>query len=134
MIKSKVVILMLAMVVVGCATYSEMRKMDKFKETSTAYGRAISWSEFDVASTFMKTKENEKYLQNLEQLKAFKVASYDLMKVVPSSDKSKVVQYAEISYFKIQTLVLKKLNDRQVWSYDDAEKRWLLESGLPEFK
>jgi len=132
--KSKFIILFSVLLLVGCATYSEMRQMDKFEETAEAYKRAISWSEFDVASSFIKTKEGEEDSLDLEPLQAFKVASYDLKKAFPSADKTKVVQIVEISYFRIQTLVLKRLSDRQVWEYDDEKGQWYLKSGLPDFK
>ena len=134
MTKSKLPILFLAVLLVGCATYSEMRQMDKFEETAEAYKRAITWSEFDVASSFIKTKDGEEESLDLEPFREFKVASYDLKRAIPSAEKTKVVQIVEISYFKIRTMVLKRLSDRQVWEYDDEKGHWFLKSGLPDFK
>jgi hypothetical protein len=134
MTKSKWVILFWAVLLVGCATYSEIRQMDKFEETAEAYKKAITWSEFDVASSFIRAKDGEEDSLNLEPFKAFKVASYDLKRAIPSADKTRVIQIVEISYFRIRTLVLKSLSDRQVWEYDDAKGHWFLKSGLPNFK
>jgi hypothetical protein len=124
----------MAVLLVGCATYSEMRKMDKFEETAEAYKKAIAWSEFDVASSFIEIKDGEGDSLDLRPFEEFKVASYDLKRIIPSADKTKVIQIVEISYFKIHTLVLKRLSDRQVWEYDDEKGHWYLKSGLPNFK
>jgi len=134
MTKSKLLILLLTVLLIGCATYSEMRQMDKFEETGEAYKKAITWSEFDVASSFIKTKEGEEDSLDLKPFEEFKVASYDLKRVIPSVDKKKVIQIVDISYFKLKTLVLKRLSDRQVWEYDDEMGQWFLTSGLPDFK
>ena len=132
--KSYLFTLLLILLLVGCATYAEMRQMDKFEETAEEYKRAIAWSDYDVASTFMETEDSEKTVAELDKIRGFKVASYDLKRAIPSADKSKVVQLVDISYFRINTLVLKRLTDRQVWEWNTEKEEWILTSGLPQFK
>lgn len=137
--KFKLFTFLVMLLFVGCATYAEMRQMDKFEDTSKAYKRAIVWSDFDAASTYIddkdiKSEDGKNEVLDLDKLKAFKVASYDLRKAIPSSDKTKVVQIVEITYFRLHTLVLKSLSDRQVWEWSEEDGRWYLKSGLPQFK
>ena len=132
--KFNIFIFFLVLLLAGCATYSEMRQMDKFEDTAEEYKRAIAWSDWDVASTFIESEDSEKTVADLDKLRGFKVASYDLKRAIPSADKSKVVQLVDISYFRVHTLVLKKITDRQVWEWNPEKEEWILKSGLPKFK
>jgi hypothetical protein len=134
MTKSKVFIILLSSLLAGCASVSEMRKMDKFEETSKAYEFAIRWSDFESASLFLKTEENANISDLLNELKQFKVTAYTIKNFLPSKDKSQVLLIAEISYFELNRLIVKSMSDRQIWKYNTAQERWLLTSGLPDFK
>jgi hypothetical protein len=134
MVNPKLIIVLLSSLMAGCVSVSEMRKMDKFEETSKAYEFAIRWSDFESASLFLKTEENANISDLLNELKQFKVTAYTIKNFLPSKDKSQVLLIAEISYFKLNRLIVKSMSDRQVWKYDTAQERWLLTSGLPDFK
>jgi hypothetical protein len=133
MVKPKLIIALLSLLPVCCASVSEMRKMEKFEETSMIYETAIRWSDFDNASTFLNPQESQNISAKIEELKQFKVTSYTIKRFLPAKDKSQVLIIAEIKYFRITNLVVKSVSDRQLWKYDIAEKRWYLTSGLPDF-
>jgi hypothetical protein len=134
MVNPKLIIILLLSLLAGCVSVSEMRKMDKFEETSEAYESAIRWSDFESASLFLKTEENANLSDLLNELKQFKVTAYTIKNFLPTKDKSQVLVIAEISYFKLNRLIVKSMSDRQIWKYDTAQERWLLTSGLPDFK
>jgi hypothetical protein len=134
MVNPKLIIVLLSSLLAGCVSVSEMRKMDKFEETSKAYEFAIRWSDFESASLFLKTEENANISDLLNELKQFKVTAYTIKNFLPSKDKSQVLLIAEISYFELNRLIVKSISDRQIWKYDTAQERWLLISGLPNFK
>lgn len=134
MTKFKIYIILLSSLLAGCVSMPEMRKMDQFEETSNAYEAAISWSDFESASLFLKTQETENVSALIEELKQFKVTSYTVKNFLPSQDKSQVLLIAEIKYFKLNRLIVKSMSYRQLWKYDAAEERWLLTSGLPDLK
>ena len=48
----KLYIVVLTLLVVGCASVTEMKKKDKFEQITAAYELAIRWSDFDMASSF----------------------------------------------------------------------------------
>ena len=134
MVHPKLIIVLLLSLLASCVSVSEMRKMDKFEETSKAYEFAIRWSDFESASLFLKTEENATVSDLLNKLKQFKVTAYTIKNFLPSKDKSQVLLIAEISYFELNRLIVKSISDRQIWKYDTAQERWLLTSGLPDFK
>ncbi len=134
MAKSKLIIILLTLLLVSCASISAMRRMEKFEQTSQAYEDAIRWSDFETAGFFLKAQETENISAQLENLQQFKVASYTVRQFLPSKDQSQVLLIAEIQYFKVNGLILKKLSHRQLWEYDIAEERWCLTSGLPDLE
>jgi len=134
MAKSKLINILLPLLLVSCASISAMKRMEKFEQTSQAYEDAIRWSDFEAAGFFLKAQETENISAQLENLQQFKVASYTVRQFLPSKDQSQVLLIAEIQYFKVNGLILKKLSHRQLWEYDRAEERWFLTSGLPDFK
>ena len=134
MVNPKLIIVLLLSLLAGCVSVSDMRKMDEFEETSKAYEFAIRWSDFESASLFLKTEDNTNISDLLNELKQFKVTAYTIKNFLPSKDKSQVLLIAEISYFELNRLIVKSISDRQIWKYDTAQERWLLTSGLPDFK
>jgi hypothetical protein len=127
-------IVLVSLLVVGCASVTEMKKMDKFEQTTAAYEIAIRWSDFDMASAFLKDPQNPEIASKTEHLKQFKVTAYTVKGYFPSADKSQVLIIADVQYFKKNGLIVKNYTHRQVWQYDKDKESWYLSNGLPELK
>ena len=134
MASPKLYIVLLSLLVVGCASVTEMKKMDKFEQTTAAYEIAMRWSDFDMASAFLKDPQNPEIASQTEHLKQFKVTAYTVKGYFPSADKSHVLIIADVQYFKKNGLIVKNYTHRQVWQYDKDKESWYLSSGLPELK
>jgi hypothetical protein len=130
----KFYIVLLSLLVVGCASVSEMKKMDKFEETSHAYELAIRWSDFEMASSFIKDQEDPDLAAQIEHLKQYQVTSYEVKRFLPSAEKSQVLVFADVQYFKRDSLIVKNYSHRQLWNFDPDKESWYLTSGLPDFK
>jgi len=133
--KPRLTIIILVLLSVGCASYSELKKMDKFGDITEAYGFSIRWSDFDSAAAFIRDPEKNNYSPpDVSKLERVKVTDYIVKKTAVSKDETQVVQIVKITYYKIDNLIVTSINDRQLWKWDSAEKYWYLESGLPDFK
>jgi len=130
----KLYIVLLSLLVIGCASVTEMKKMDKFEHITAAYELAIRWSDFDMASSFLKDQQNPEVATQIEHLKQFKVTAYTVKGYFPSADKSQVLIIADVQYFKKKGLIVKNYTHRQVWQYDKDKESWYLSNGLPELK
>lgn len=130
----KLYLVLLILLVVGCASVTEMNKKDKFEQITNAYEIAIRWSDFDMASSFLKDQQDPKLASQIEHLKQFKVTAYSVLRYIPSADKSQVLINADVQYFKKDGLIIKNYSHRQVWQYDQDKDIWYLTSGLPELK
>ena len=131
-LKSYIVLLIL--LVAGCASVDHLSKLDKLEQTTDAYENSIRWSDWDMGASFIKDKMDPEIGPQIENLKQFSVTAYTVKTFVPSDDKSKVLIVAEVQYFKKNGLILKNYSHRQIWEYDEEKKTWYLTSGLPKLE
>jgi len=134
MVKLKLLIIFLAILAVSCASVNDMKRMEKFEQATDTYELAIRWSDFDMASTFLKNQEDPEIATLIENLKQYKVTSYTVKRYLPSADKSQILIIADIQFFKINGLIVKNISHRQIWKYDQDKENWFLSSGLPDLK
>ncbi len=117
----------------ACGSLTEFRKLEKLNETTRAYEQAIRWSEFDYAMNFLKPSERETNPPDESFYKRIRVTDYKIKKNALSEDEIKAIQIAEISYYRIDNMIVKTFTDRQQWEWDAKDNRWYLTSGLPAF-
>ena len=127
-------IIILMLVVSGCGTLAQYSKMEEFSETTWAYEKAIRWSEFEYAMIFLEPSERQANPPDESFYKRIKVTDYKIKKTSVSDDKTQASQIVQISYYKIDNMVVKSFSDHQLWEWDTQKKRWYLKSGLPDFK
>ena len=108
--------------------------MEQLSEMTKAYEQAIRWSEFDYAMVFLKPSELEANPPDESFYKRIKVTAYKMKKTALSEDETQAIQIVEISYYKINNVIVKSITDHQLWEWDTKEKQWYLQSGLPDFK
>ncbi len=133
----KYVLSLCVLFIVGCTsvgTYLGTYRLAQFEQISSAYEQAIQWSDYDVANGFRKNQETDHEAWNVDKLDKIRVTSYELLNSNPSEDKLRVHQAVKIRYFIADQMIEKTLIDRQLWEYDDTEKAWYLQSGLPDFR
>ena len=131
MIQVKLYIILLSLLVFGCASVAEMKQMDKFEQIAQSYELAIRWSDFEMASSFLKDQENPDIAAQIKHLNQYQVTSYEVKRFLPSADKTQVLVFADVQYFKKNGLIVKNFSDRQLWQFDPDKKNWYLTSGLP---
>ncbi|MFB3101040.1 MAG: hypothetical protein ACE1ZM_06310, partial [Gammaproteobacteria bacterium] len=100
---------------------------------------ALRWARYREAISFHVTQEGKAAEVNVDYLDNFGVTSFEIISkvVVPSSEKggiNEAIIVAEISYFHKEQGTVRKLKLNQLWWYNPEIKRWLIETGFPEFK
>lgn len=130
----KTYLLLLSVMVIGCASVSEMRRIDQFEQIANNYELAIRWSDFERASAFLEDQENPALPAQIERLKQFQITSYEVRQILPAKDKSQVIVFANVQYFKKSGLIVKNYSHRQLWKYNNEKENWFLTSGLPDLK
>lgn len=125
-------IFLISLLAVGCSSVSEMRRIDQFEQVAHTYELAIRWSDFESASAFLKDQEDPALPAQIEHLKQFQITAYKVKQFLPSDDKSQVIIFANVQYFKKSGLIVKNYSHRQLWKYDPQKENWFLTSGLPK--
>ena len=107
--------------------------MKAFGTISKAYENTLRASRFETAHQFLDTEVLAED-KDIHQYKNVRVYEYEVKEFNLSDDTSEIHQTAEIMYYKMDTYILKTIRDRQLWKYNETDKVWLLQTGLPEFK
>jgi hypothetical protein len=132
--KRTIIIAVSVGILCACSTLKLKDPMKAFNEANRAYSHAISWSEYVVAATFLKNREDANVDSQIEQLSKFKVTEYKPRTFAVIEEDVRVRQVVKISYFKVDNLVVKSIADDQLWEYDPDKGTWLIVTGLPRFK
>ena len=127
--------LMFALVIslaAGCSSLRIRDPMQDFEDANRAYGRAIVWSEYIVAATFLKTEDQNQVAADIEHLNQFRVTAYEPRLLTVLEKDVRIRQVVKISYFRKDVLVVKSASDDQVWEYDPEKRSWVLTTGFPQ--
>ena len=132
-VQAFVLVLIIPVVLIGCATISEHSRMTKFEKTSERYKELVLLSEFEAACKFGDT-ENMTEDVNLDSLKNIKVTDYALKSYHISNDKLEINQSVEMEYHWLDAYRVRTILDKQIWKYDEEKETWVLKTGLPRFE
>ena len=123
----------------ACASMS----MDKIKtketileETLKTYAATIRWGDMTQALAFVDPKYRQEHpLSDLDlaRYRQVQVTSYNDQPAAPISA-DEVGQTVEIGLVNVNTQAARSIVDRQIWHYDEKEKRWWLTTGLPDIR
>ena len=132
--RTTIVSALLVGLIFGCSSLKINDPMDAFDKANRAYRHAVSWSEYEVAATFLKNGDEEKVEEQIEHLNQFRVTAYELRTLTVVEEGVRVRQVVKISYFKKDDMVVKTMADDQLWEYDPELHTWQLVTGLPKLK
>jgi len=110
----------------------EERTASLMKYTS-GYENMISWGHYDEAVKYLRSSDGTKILTDITQIARYRVTDYDVKKRLLTDDGEEAWVVATIEYYELDDGILSTLRDEQFWWYDEVEKRWYLESVLPQF-
>ena len=121
-------------VAAGCSMDKLKTKDSVLEDTLQTYAATIRWGDMTQALAFVDPKYREAHPMSeldLARYKQVQVTTYNDQPAAPLNDKE-VAQTVEIGLVNINTQSARTIIDRQVWRYDEKEKRWWLTTGLPD--
>ncbi len=129
------ILIMLALMVAvcSCSTYNLRGNLD---ETARAYGVAVRWKHFETAELFVVSSIRDQFEKRVKDAKDVEVSDYEIITVDYDEASKKATVNAEITYSTRSSNRVRKLIDKQVWSYEGPKgsNQWRLMTLLPEFK
>ena len=124
-------LLMVGLLLSGCASSFDFQRQDSFEERVRQYGNLIRWSEFEPAQYFLAFETSG---QRPKVPTDVHVTDYQVKLMLVSDDARKAGQAVDITYFRSGNPRVKTLTDQQLWEFDEARNDWFLKSGFPDFK
>lgn len=124
--------LFIVLVLTGCASLEKDRHAMGLEAATNAYQSALRWGDFDTAMGLLapELRKDEELPQDLTDLR---ITRYEVMQppVIQADDSA--TQTVNIEYLFEYNQILRRVTDRQVWRWDEQDKAWWLQSGLPAF-
>jgi hypothetical protein len=134
MIRSIFAAVLAIVLMVGCSSMRILDPMRQFEDANRAYGRAITWSEYIVAATFLKSDDQNKVAADIGHMDKFRVTAYEPRLITVLEKDARIRQVVKISYFRKDNLVVKSVSDDQLWEFDPEKSSWLITTGFPKLK
>ncbi|MEN8264479.1 MAG: hypothetical protein ABFR82_13565 [Nitrospirota bacterium] len=128
------IIIVLIILITGCASLDEQKRMDSLDAVINSYENAIRWGYYELTENYIKKPDKSHYTGDYSSMRDYKVTSYEVLGGKVENDGMQAMQTVEIKYYHIRYLIEKVMIDKQLWEYDVSEKKWFLKSGLPVFQ
>ena len=117
----------------GCARLQAEERSIQLQDSSATYRKAIRWSEFEVAKSFVRRRDGSPFDYDQTFHEGIKVTSMEITRRKISIENLEATVTAELSYYHLDHPSVRDLVDTQVWWYDIESERWYLDSAFPPF-
>lgn len=143
-LKLYALLLLVPLILGGCAAYKNMNRQEACDKMINDYSRMLRWQEAEKASiVFVDAKKRPDFDKTAEKLRrrGISIADYRILAKECMSNKKKAEATVEFDYYILPDNRLKTLTDHQTWIFREESpaepelaEGWKLTSPLPEFK
>lgn len=116
----------------SCAGVAERVRLAKFDSTFEVYDITLRRSQFRAAADFIDPAVRDEKI-DYKIYDNIKVVDFKVTHLKVSEDRFNVEQVVALQYFLLDRNVLKTIEYRQLWNFDEAKGVWLLRTPLPTF-
>jgi len=116
----------------SCASLAEKVRLSQFDTTFEVYDITLRRSQFHAVQDFIDPAYRGEDVA-FETYKNIKVVNFMVTHVNISEDYLTVDQVVQLQYFLLDRNILKTIEYRQTWRFDEQKERWLLHTPLPDF-
>lgn len=121
----------------GCSSMIDFKSENTFKPRIRAFSKAIRWSQFEKAQTFIRLRNNRLSNPDQDYLKQIKVTRYEPLSELTMENKDSQVMdkmaIYTLEFYHKGNLKIERLQYKQIWWYDETIGTWFLDSELPTF-
>lgn len=117
----------------GCGSIHKDKQAIGLDAATLGYQSALRWGYHETAVGYLHPDlRKDKSVPPV--MKDLKVTSYDVVQPPMIQSTDTATQIVNIEYLHEDRQVVKRLTDRQTWSWDESLGSWWLKSGLPKFE
>jgi hypothetical protein len=125
--------LVAALLLGACGTIEKDRQSLGLQAATAGYQSALRWAYYETAIGYLHP-DLRKDKTVPPALKGIRVTGYDVVQPPLIQEKDTATQIVDIEYLHEDRQVVKRLSDRQTWTWDGKLGSWWLKSGLPKFE
>jgi hypothetical protein len=117
----------------GCGGSGVKTRITSLDTAITDYANALRWGRYEDAQKFHKNRDGKSVALDEHSMKDIRITGYSVRETVFNEESTEADVQAEFKYFLTSRGTLQTKVLPQKWWYEEESKRWLLESGLPDF-
>jgi hypothetical protein len=117
----------------GCNGGSVKSRLATLDLAISTYADALRWGRYDDAQKFHLTRDGETVALDEHTMADIRITGYSVRETNFDEEGTEADVQAEFKYFFTSRGTLQTKVVPQKWWYEEESKRWLLESGLPDF-
>ncbi len=129
-----IVVILATVPLSGCQTFGERKQSTALEDTLRLYAGIVRWGALRKAYSFRNPESVEALDKIPEGLHNIRITSYEVIQGPVMSDEITAIQTVYIEYIHKDEQVIRTLQDKQVWHYNDEKESWTLNSKIPLFK
>ncbi|MGH8657534.1 MAG: hypothetical protein ACREV4_03360 [Gammaproteobacteria bacterium] len=118
----------------GCASMQAAQRQENLDISLNTYLKLIRWGHFDTAAQYIRHREKEgpppRARDNLEGVR---VTFYEVLSQGLSDNQKEALVAVTLGFYDVDSGIVHRFHDRQMWWFDEAAKRWFLDGDLPDF-
>ncbi|MCF6282809.1 MAG: hypothetical protein L3J28_11485 [Candidatus Polarisedimenticolaceae bacterium] len=118
----------------GCQTLGERKQSTTLEDTLRIYAGVIRWGTLSKAYSFRDPESMDTLDEIPTGLKNIRVTSYEVAQGPIMTDEKTAMQTVLIEYIHKDMQVIRNLQDKQMWRYNEETESWALVSKVPQFK
>jgi hypothetical protein len=126
-------LVVLLTVFAGCAQMQQAKQTIQMQDQTNAYRKAIRWSEYEIAVTFVRRRDGSSYSYDEDFYDRIRVVDMEIQnREVFEADGTAIVT-SKIKFYHVDYNSVKSLSDRQTWWFDEDSERWFLDGRFPDY-
>lgn len=122
-----------ALLVSSCTYLETNSRLQQLDDLQRGYARAITWSNLLSAYSATRTAQTSPP-PDASEWQNIKVTAYEPVNQKLENDGKTIRRVVQIRYVHTTHMVEHKLTMEEEWKYSEDTKRWVLESGFPQFR
>ncbi len=131
---NKMLGLLVLVMLAGCNGTSVKSRMKSLDESINGYAQALRWGRYEDAQVFHMGRDGKRIPLDEHTMADIRVTGYSVRETALDEEGTTAEVQAEFKYFITNRGALQTIVVPQTWWHDDESHRWLLDSGLPDFK
>ena len=131
---NKLLGLLVLVLLAGCTGVGVKSRLASLDKAINGYAEALRWNCYDDAQVFHMGRDGKRITLDEHAMQDIRVTGYSVRDTVLDEEGTTAEVQAEFKYFITNRGALQTKVVPQTWWYDKDSSRWLLDSGLPDFK